>query len=200
MSRVIDALIAYRVLKLLVTPFNKTKAFELGIIDDKGKVLIKSRNIENAEQRKSYTLLIRFVFNLKKLLAKIGVRGPIGSTAAAAIAFFKEQSGDQLSDTAGLDIERGVYRYLKKEGFEFELSENYGEPLTEGTYKVKHDIYNSEGEVVINIDEEVYFKETTDIIMGYDVFKHKDIYLTTEDLYVWYCKTKNKTTHISKTW
>ena len=27
MSRVIDALIAYRVLKLLVTPFNKTKAF-----------------------------------------------------------------------------------------------------------------------------------------------------------------------------
>ena len=50
MSRVIDAVIAYRVLKLLVTPFDKTKAFELGIIDDKGKVLIKSRNIETAEQ------------------------------------------------------------------------------------------------------------------------------------------------------
>ena len=57
MSRVIDAVIAYRVLKLLVTPFNKTKAFQLGIIDDKGKVLIKSRNIENAEQRNAYTLL-----------------------------------------------------------------------------------------------------------------------------------------------
>ena len=28
MSRVIDALVAYRVLKLLVTPFNRTKAFE----------------------------------------------------------------------------------------------------------------------------------------------------------------------------
>ena len=200
MSRVIDALIAYRVLKLLVTPFNRTKAFELGIIDAKGKVLKKSRDISDPQERKAYTLLIRFVFNLKRLLGKVGIRGPLGSAAAAAIAFFKEQSGEQLSDTAGLDIERGVYKYLKKEGFEFELSENYGEPLTEGTYKVKHDIYNSEGEVVINIDEEVYFKETTDIIMGYDVFKHKDIYLTTEDLYVWYCKTKNKTTHISKTW
>ena len=184
MSRVIDALIAYRVLKLLVTPFNKTKAFEFGIIDDKGKVLKKSRDIKDPQERNAYTLLIRFVFNLKRLLGKVGVRGPLGSAAAAAIAFFKEESGDQLSDTAGLDIERGVYRYLKKEGFEFELSENYGEPLTEGTYKVKHDIYNSEGEVVINIDEEVYFKETTDIIMGYDVFKHNDIYLTTEDLYV----------------
>ena len=188
MSRVIDALIAYRILKLLVTPFNRTKAFELGIIDDKGKVLIKSKEIKKLpntqELRKSYTLLIRFVFNLKRLLSKVGIRGPLGSAAAAAFAFFKEQSGEQLSKNAALDIEREVYKYITSEGFEFDLSENYGEPLTEGTYKVKHDIYNDDGEVVINIDEEVYFKETTDIIMGYDVFKHNDIYLTTEDLYV----------------
>ena len=188
MSRIIDGLIAYRVLKLLITPFNKTEAFRLGIIDDKGKVLIKSKQIKNKPNavalRNAYTLLIRFVFNLKRLLAKVGVKGPLGSRAAAAIAFFKEQAGEQLSDNAALDIEREVYKYITSEGFEFDLSENYGEPLTEGTYKVKHDIYNSEGEVVINIDEEVYFKETTDIIMGYDVFKHKDIYLTTEDLYV----------------
>jgi len=194
MSRVIDGLIAYRVLKLLVTPFNRTKAFELGIIDDKGKVLKKSRDIKDPQERNAYTLLIRFVFNLKRLLSKVGIRGPLGSSAAAALAFFKEEAGEQLSETAALDIEREIYKYITSEGFEFDLSENYGEPLTEGTYKVKHDIYNSEGDIVINIDEEVYFKETTDIIMGYDVFKHKDIYLTTEDLYVWYCKTKNTTT------
>ena len=128
MSRVIDAVIAYRVLKLLVTPFDKTKAFELGIIDDKGKVLIKSRNIETAEQRNAYTLLIRFVFNLKKLLAKVGIRGPIGSAAAAALAFFKEQHGENL------EVEKVVYSHLKEQGFEFQLYENYGEPLTEGTY------------------------------------------------------------------
>ena len=191
MSRVIDGLIAYRILKLLVTPFNKTKAFELGIIDEKGQVLIKSKDWrkafpagERAKARKHYTLLIRFVFNLKRLLSKVGIRGPLGSSAAAALAFFKEEAGEQLSETAALDIEREIYKYITSEGFEFDLSENYGEPLTEGTYKVKHDIYNSEGDIVINIDEEVYFKETTDIIMGYDVFKHKDIYLTTEDLYV----------------
>ena len=184
MSRIVDALVAYRVLKLLVTPFNKTKAFELGIIDDKGKVLKKSRDIKDPKERNAYTLLIRFVFNLKRLLSKVGIRGPLGSAAAAALAFFKEEAGEQLSDTAALDIEREIYKYITSEGFEFDLSENYGEPLTEGTYKVKHDIYNSEGDIVINIDEEVYFKETTDIIMGYDVFKHKDIYLTTEDLYV----------------
>ena len=191
MSRVIDALVAYRVLKILVTPFKKTKAFELGIIDEKGKVLIKSKQFRDkfglrgsGEARNAYTLLIRFVFNLKRLLGKVGVRGPLGSAAAAAFAFFKEQSGEQLSETAALDIEREIYKYITSEGFEFDLSENYGEPLTEGTYKVKHDIYNDEGDVVININESIEFTNTEDCIMGYDVFKYNGVYLTTEDLYV----------------
>jgi len=184
MGRVIDALIAYRLLKLLVTPFKKTKAYQLGIIDEKGKVLIKSKEFltkiprnKRPEARKSYTLLIRFVFNLKRLLSKIGIRGPLGSAAAAAIAFFKEEHGDNP------EVEREVYKYLKEQGFEFEISENYGEPLPEGTYKVKHDIYNLDGDIVINIDESIEFNGDVDTIMGYDVFKYNDVYLTTEDLY-----------------
>ena len=183
MSRVVDALVAYRVLKLLVTPFNKTKAFELGIIDEKGKVLIKSQDIKKTpnpkrtELRNAYTLLIRFVFNLKRMLSKLGIRGKFGSAAAAAIAFFKEEYGDNP------EVEREVYKYIKEQGFEFEISENYGEPLPEGTYKVKHDIYNLDGDIVININESIEFKNITNTIMGYDVFKHNGVYLTTEDLY-----------------
>ena len=177
MSRVIDALIAYRLVKLLVTPFNKTDAYKLGIIDEKGKVLIKSKKITNQKQRKAYTLLIRFVFNLKKLLAKVGIRGPVGSAAAAAIAFFKEEYGDNP------EIERVIYKHLKEQGFEFDIDEDYGKELSEGTYKVNRDIYNLEGDIVINIDEQIDFKTVTDTILGYDVFKYKDVYLTTEDLY-----------------
>ena len=177
MSRIIDAVIAYRILKLLVTPFNKTKAYKLGIIDDKGKVLIKSRQITTQEQRKAYTLLIRFVFNLKKLLAKVGIRGPLGTAAAAALAFFKEENGQNNY------VEQAVYKHLKDNGFEFEVNENYGEILRPGTYRVKRDITDLEGDVVINIDEEVIFEGKTDTIMGYDVFKYKNVYLTTEDLY-----------------
>ena len=178
MSRVIDALIAYRLVKLLVTPFNKTDAYKLGIIDEKGKVLIKSKKITNQKQRKAYTLLIRFVFNLKKLLAKVGIRGPIGSAAAAAIAFFKEEYGNNP------EVERVIYKHLKEQGFEFDIDEDYGKELSEGTYKVNRDIYNLEGDIVINIDEQIDFKTVTDTILGYDVFKYKDVYLTTEDLYV----------------
>ena len=177
MSRVIDALVAYRVLKLLVTPFNKTEAFRLGIIDANGKVLKKSKQIKDPKERNAYTLLIRFVFNLKRMLSKLGIRGPLGSATAAAIAFFKEEHGDNP------EVEREVYKFIKEQGFEFEISENYGEPLTEGTYKVKHNIYNLDGDIVINMNESIEFNGDVDTIMGYDVFKYNDVYLTTEDLY-----------------
>ena len=184
MSRVIDALIAYRVVKLLVTPFNKTEAFKLGIIDDKGKVLIKSKDFlktfssqQLPKARKAYTMLIRFVFNLKRLLSKVGIRGPLTTAAAAAIAFFKEENGQNDY------VERAVYKHLKENGFEFEVNENYGDIMRPGTYRVKRNITDLEGDIVINIDEEVIFEGKTDTIMGYDVFKYKNVYLTTEDLY-----------------
>ena len=178
MGRVIDALIAYRVLKLLVTPFNRTKAFKFGIIDDKGKVLIKSKDLPNSgPKREAYTLLIRFVFNLKKLLGKVGIRGPLGTSAAAALAFFKEENGQNL------EVEKTVYKHLRENGFEFQVDENYGEPFEPGTYRVNRDITDLEGDVVININEEIIFEGSTDTIMGYDVFKYRDVYLTTEDLY-----------------
>jgi len=184
MGRVIDAIIAYRLLKLLVVPFKKTKAYELGIIDEKGKVLIKSKDFVKsfkagntiASARKSYTLLIRFVFNLKRILSKVGIRGALGSAAAAAIAFFKEHK-DYTPQ-----IEKEVYKYIKEQGFEFDINESYGEPLPEGKYTVNCDIYDLEGDIVINSGEAIEFKEDTDMIMGYDVFKYKNTFLTTEDL------------------
>jgi hypothetical protein len=183
MGRVIDALIAYRLLKLLVTPFERTKAYKLGIIDKKGKVLIKSKEFIKSfpsgkvqEARKAYTLLIRFVFNLKRILAKVGIRGALGSAAAAAIAFFREQTDYNPI------IEKQVYKHIKEQGFEFDISENYGEPIQYGKYIVKRDIYDLEGEIVINSGKVIDFKEDTQSIMGYDVFKYNNVFLTTEDL------------------
>ena len=183
MGRVIDALIAYRLLKLLVTPFKRTKAYQLGIIDDKGKVLIKSKEFIKSfpsgkvqDARKAYTLLIRFVFNLKRILGKVGIRGPLGSAAAAAIAFFREQNDYNPI------IEKEIYKHIKEQGFEFDISENYGEPISHGKYIVNKDIYDLEGDIVINRGEVIDFKEDVQPIMGYDVFKYDKVFLTTEDL------------------
>ena len=54
-NRAIDLLITYRVIKLLVTPFEKQEAFKTGIIDKNGKVLKKYRTLKTAKEKKSYT-------------------------------------------------------------------------------------------------------------------------------------------------
>ena len=82
-SRGIDLLITYRIIKLLVTPFDKQEAFKYGIIDKNGKVLRPFRTIQKTAEKQAYTILHRFVFNLKRLLAKVGIRGRLGSFAVA---------------------------------------------------------------------------------------------------------------------
>ena len=111
MSRAIDLIITYRVVKMLVTPFNKFKAFDLGIIDEKGKVLRKFKEVKGSE-RKHYTMLHRFVFNLKRILQKVGLGSRLGSFAVALALLIKEdKSYAQHKD----NIEAAVVTYLKEE-------------------------------------------------------------------------------------
>ena len=65
MSRAVDLLITYRIMKILVTPFDKQEAFKYGIIDKNGKVLRPFRTIQKTAEKQSYTILHRFIFNLK---------------------------------------------------------------------------------------------------------------------------------------
>ena len=44
MGRAIDLFVTYRFIKLLVTPFEKTEAYKLGIIDKNGNILTKTSN------------------------------------------------------------------------------------------------------------------------------------------------------------
>ena len=47
MGRFVDSIIAYRILRMLTTPFNETDAYRLGIIDDKGKELKKMGSLNS---------------------------------------------------------------------------------------------------------------------------------------------------------
>ena len=64
-NKAADYYLTYRFIKTLVTPFVDTKAYELGIIDERGKNLIKSRDLNTIEMRNSYTILHKLVFNIK---------------------------------------------------------------------------------------------------------------------------------------
>ena len=84
MSRVIDNLIAYRVLSMLVKPIVDTDAYKLGIVDNKGRNLIKPSQFETEEQKSAYTYLHRLVFNMKKIINKLpGGENKLKSLVAA---------------------------------------------------------------------------------------------------------------------
>ena len=111
MSRAIDLIITYRVVKMLVTPFEKTEAFKRGIIDADGKVLRKFKTVKGSE-RKHYTMLHRFVFNLKRILKKVGLGSRLGSFGVALALLIKEDKSYLQHKDA---IESAVITYLKEE-------------------------------------------------------------------------------------
>ena len=190
-NRAVDLFVTYRFLKLLVTPFEKQEAYKLGIIDKKGKNLIKSKNLETEEQRQAYTLLHRLVFNCKKIMSKIPlVRTQIG-TYAAALFLLKEHY-----NIKGMD-ERAVTKYLMENNlidFSNTISEEVigiGNMLPMGEYKLKDmvtadddEVDAKKGDVVIALED----TPPTDRVLGVDIFpvihqkSNKKIYVSLEDI------------------
>ena len=148
MSRAIDLIITYRVVKMLVTPFNKFKAFELGIIDADGKVLRKFKEVKGSE-RKHYTMLHRFVFNLKRILKKVGLGSRLGSFGVALALLIKEDKSYLQHKDA---IESAVITYLKEENlYNMLLNEVREIPEIPGKPYMTCfgvDVYDRDGELV----------------------------------------------------
>ena len=96
----VDYYLAYQFLKKLTTPFNKTEAFKLGIIDKNGKVLRKRKELSSKE-RDSYKIMDTIAFNLKKLLQKLpGGKSKIASIGAALFLMKEETIVNEMGDTA----------------------------------------------------------------------------------------------------
>ena len=123
MSQTIDLLITYRVVKMLVTPWEKQDAFKLGIIDKKGNVLIPHKKIRQGnspKMKKAYTVLHRFVFNLKRILQKVGLGSRLGSFAVALALLIKEDKSYAKHQKL---IESTIVKHLKENKLYEELLE-----------------------------------------------------------------------------
>jgi hypothetical protein len=110
-SRLVDLLITYRIVKLMSTDFKDQEAFKFGIIDKDGKVLRKSSKLNTEAERDSYTVLHRFVFNLKRILSKFGLKSSISNFATALALILKENQ--ELIKYKSL-IESSIITYLKE--------------------------------------------------------------------------------------
>ena len=201
MGRAIDLFVTYRFLRLLTTPFEKTDAFKLGIIDEKGNriKLPKSTKpaveLSTSELQGAYTILHKLVFNIKKLFNKIpGLRTKVG-TYAAALFLLKDTFKESVDDPDM--FEKEFVKFLKENNIEMddEISEEvigFGEVLPKGEYVLVNDILNKEeeelsakkGDKVIAYDDE----PPIDTILGVEIFPvihvntQEKIYVSLEDI------------------
>ena len=201
MGRAIDLFVTYRFIKLLTTPFEKTDAFKLGIIDENGN-RIKDKTtrkpvvvLNTSELKNAYTILHKLVFNIKKIFAKVpGLRTKVG-TYAAALFLLKDTLREHVSDP---DVfEKEFMKYLKEQGYELDdtISENvigFGEVLPKGDYVLVNDILNKEEEELTakKGDKVIAFEDESpvDTVLGVEIFpvihvkSQEKIYVSLEDI------------------
>ena len=200
MGRAIDLFVTYRFIKLLVTPFEKTEAFKLGIIDKDGKrALVPGTNspttLNTIDEKNAYTILHKLVFNIKKIFGKVpGLRTKLG-TYAAALFLLKDTFKEHVDDP---DVfEKEFMKYLKEEGYELDdtITETvigFGEVLPKGDYVLVNDILNKEEEELTakKGDKVIAFEDVppVDTVLGVEIFsvvheKTKEvIYVSLEDI------------------
>ena len=201
MGRAVDLFVTYRFLKLLTTPFEKTDAFKLGIIDANGHriKLPKSSKpaveLTTSELKNSYTILHKLIFNIKKLFAKVpGLRTKVG-TYAAALFLLKDTFKEHVEDPDM--FEKEFMKYLKENNIELdrEISEEvigFGEVLPKGEYVLKNDILNKEEEELTakKGDKVIAFADESpiDTVLGVEIFPvvhvktQEKIYVSLEDI------------------
>ena len=126
-NRAVDLVITYRVVKLLVTPFEKQEAFKFGIIDKDGNVLKKFKQLKREKERKAYTILHRFVFNLKRILKRVGLGSKLASFAVALGLLIREDKNYLPYKNL---IESAVITYLKETNQYEQLLTEQGDVMT----------------------------------------------------------------------
>ena len=191
MSRAVDLFVTYRFLKLLVTPWNKQEAFKLGIIDKNGKALKRARDLGKEEERASFTLLHRLVFNCKRIMSKIPfIRSQLGTYAAALFLLKEHYKIENLPEAE-------ITKYLlenKLIDLNDKISEEvigFGNMLPMGEYKLKDQVTADDDEVDAQPGDIVTALEDTppsDRVLGVDIFpvihqkSNKKIYVSLEDI------------------
>jgi hypothetical protein len=108
MGRLVDSVIAYRILKMLTTPFEETDAYKLGIIDANGRELKRMSQLNTGDERNAYTILHRMVFRIKRIIHKVPVDNKKIVTYAAALSLIKENYSKNIEP---IDLE---LQYLDK--------------------------------------------------------------------------------------
>ena len=164
---VVDTVIVFRILKMMTRKWEEMDAFKFGLIDANGK-RIKGVKPKGSEQKNSFTLLHRLVFNLKRVLELL----PFGRTRlasyAASLALLKEHF-----NIDGEPLESHFYQYLKENDMVLDLLEGHDNlnNLEKGKeYELRLSVWNEEDNIGTR-GNRVQVLGKSDYVMGVDIYK-----------------------------
>ena len=85
----VDLFVVYQFIKRLATPFNKWKAFQQGVINKDGNIIVPPKERDN-RQKESFKIFDVMILKLKRILEKIPFGKSRLASYAAALYLVKE--------------------------------------------------------------------------------------------------------------
>lgn len=137
-GRFLDTVLIFYIAKKFITPFKRWRAFELGLIDEKGKRTKKK--IKTSEEKNAYTLLDRLI---RKVRVFVGDHWFLKLTLAYLL--LKEDFGfeenkklineniNQLEGQVQIGSLESIYFYYNKDESVFGIHSSLKNPEIEGT-------------------------------------------------------------------
>ena len=157
----IELIATFKFIKLLTTSWKKTDAYKEGVIDSKGKLLVKSKSFTNI-QKPTYTHWHRLVFNLKRILEKVPFGKGMIKSYAAALFLLREETNMAEED---------ILKVLEDLGYNTSLDLN--EEIKEiyiGQHILNHDIQENIKGTIVNLDS----IEPVDYFAGVPIYKTRE--------------------------
>jgi len=188
-SGAINTYYTFKFLRLLTQKWESTDAFKFGIVDAQGKALRKVADLKTPEEKSSYSVFNRLVFNVKRIMNKV----PFGRSAlvsyAAALFLLKEHEVDFGHKQITEKLSDMALPLLNEDREWFVLKDD---TLMEGTYKLNRDIVSPITGLVTGHAGNKIIVEANCIsigdMFGMDIYKIKhsmskqDLYITRKDI------------------
>ncbi len=139
----VDLFITYKFIRLLTTKWEDTEAFDEGVIDAKGKLLVKGKD-QTSAQKKVYTVFHKLVFNIKRNLERVPFGKARIASYAAALFLLKEETGMAEEDILTVLQDFGADTSI-------DLTEDF-KGLSTGLHILNHDMLEGNKGTIVELD------------------------------------------------
>jgi len=142
----LDLFLLYQFIRRLATPFNKWKAYDLGIIDERGEILKPRKSLKTVKERDAFGLFDVLILNIKKLIEKApGGKSRLASYAAA-LYLIKEHNMFNKNKTLLNEQIININYHLLQQYVEYTVNEKFvNTKIEESLEMLKEEITMSAG-------------------------------------------------------